>query len=73
MVAVMMSKNSWVAKWNNLAGLRPGVYGIDVKPGVSLVQSHHEDRDYLSDEDGYYNAPLSRNEREVQVKRENLY
>ena len=35
---MMLNKESWVSKWNNLQKCTPGVYAIDVKSEIKLVK-----------------------------------
>ena len=35
-MAIFNPKQSWVANWNRVGLIKPGLYAIDVKPGLSL-------------------------------------
>ena len=38
MVSIFLGTNSWVARWNNLEGVKPGIYAI--------VMMNYDDDDY---------------------------
>ena len=67
MIALVAPRQSWVAKWNGIVDLIPGMYAIDVKPGVQMHETIDENFDNDSD------TEYGKDEREVDVKRERLY
>jgi|DEB0MinimDraft_12_1074336.scaffolds.fasta_scaffold219069_1 hypothetical protein len=60
--------NSWVAKWNNLEGKKPGIYAINIledlpeednqyynsAPKNRRKQRNSNDQMYSDDEEGFY-------------------
>ena len=70
MISLMQPSSSWVGRWNGLRGCKAGVYAIDARAEVSLYRddnARYED-DYESD-----GSEIERDEREVNVKREQLH
>ena len=61
-----MPSSSWVAKWNNLEGMKPGIYAItiledtydreemDQKPKAKSKKFHNHDGVYSDDEENFY-------------------
>lgn len=63
-----MPSTSWVAKWNNLEGMAPGIYAINILDDSPFEQEnnyypsarkksrdkHHNEPLYSDDEEGYY-------------------
>jgi len=63
-----MPNSSWVAKWNNLEGMQPGIYAINIlEDSPDVPENHfpssskqkqkthnHDTLLYSDDEEGYY-------------------
>jgi hypothetical protein len=61
-----MPSSSWVARWNNLEGMKPGIYAITIlednyeredlaeKPKQKSKKFHSHDGVYSDDEENFY-------------------
>ena len=71
MISLMQPNSSWVGRWNGLRGCKAGVYAIDARAEVSLYKD--DNAGYNQDEYESDQSDIERDEREVNVKREQLH
>ena len=76
MIAVMGATNaqsSWVCKWNKLRRAKPGIYAINSRQEVTMI-NEYDDGEEDGSADGYENSErdTERDEREINIKRETI-